>query len=106
MNAHDPRQHHASYHSYQSESVVLKAADLAAKAEDILADEACGFSVDCCLYRRVRHALYLAMDWPRVLALLRGRRKLVGLRLQPLVEIFLRHHVQIGLHVVVAGAAH
>src|SRR4029077_9444266 len=63
MDAHDPRQHHACYHSDQSESVVLQADDLMVKAEDILADEACGRSVNGCVYRHVRHGLCLAMEW-------------------------------------------
>src|SRR5262249_51643936 len=75
------------------------------QAEDVLANEACGCRVNCCMYRCVRHGPPSRSSGTGVRGKRRGQLKLAGLRFQPLVEVFLRHDCQIRLHVVMSEAA-
>ena len=62
VETHEPGQEHSHYGGDQGQGVVLLSDDFVVKAEDMLANEACGGSVRHCVSRHVVHCAHLKRD--------------------------------------------
>src|SRR5580658_1897142 len=104
MDAHEPGKEHSEESRDQGQRVILLADDLMISTEDVLPNEAGRGSMTHCMCGHVVHCAHLKPDvWATSCAnsaLLQS-----CLLLNPGVVIFLRLHLEIGLHVVMPEAA-
>src|SRR5579863_9553389 len=110
METHQPGKHHADKHGDESQGVILLADHFVIEAENIIPKETLRRCVNMslglqgCIFQGFTSSTRTAKLFP--LAHNKKDVLLLGnFLLHPLIEIFLRQNVEIGLHVVVAKAA-